>query len=121
MATGFLSSPWPPRIGALLFTAFISLFAFEAGDTQQVAQPLDFIMHLLPVGFCVLIIALAWKREWIGAAAFITLALLYAWWAMDHLQWVLLMSGPLLIIAMLYLYAWWMRRRALAATSKEKS
>ena len=121
MAATFFSTPWPARIAALLFSAFIALFAFEAGDTQQVAQPLDCLMHLLPVGCVLLIIALAWKREWIGMLAFLALALIYAWWSWDHMQWVLVMGAPLLVIAALYAYAWWSRRRATSSAHQEKA
>lgn len=115
MATTFFSSPWPARIAALLFTAFIALFAFEAGDTQQTAQPLDLMMHLLPVGCCLLIIGLAWSREWIGALLFLALCLVYGWWSRDHWQWVLAIGTPMLGIAILYAYAWRMRRRTVKA------
>lgn len=72
---------------------------------------LDVLMHLMPMLFCGLIILLAWQREWIGELVFLALALFYGWWARDHVQWILVIGGPLLLIAGLYGWAWVARKR----------
>ena len=101
---------WLPRIAAILFTLFISLFAGDAGEGE--ARMMDLLMHLLPTLFCALIIVLAWQREWLGAVVFLALFVFYAWWAWDHLQWVLLIGSPMLLIAGLYGWAWVVRKRS---------
>ena len=105
---------WLPRIVALLFTVFISLFAFDVKDEMGQVHMRDLLSHLLPTLFCVLIIIISWKREWIGTLVFFALAIVYAWWASDHVQWILLMGGPMLLLAGLYGFAWVRRKRTLA-------
>lgn len=87
---------WTPRVLALLIGLFLALFAFDA------AGGFDLLMHLAPVAVVALVVAIAWRREWIGAVAFTALALGYAFIARDHLSWVGVISGPLLAIAALY-------------------
>jgi general stress protein CsbA len=104
---------WLPRVVAILFTLFISLFALDVSEGGPVKM-LDLLMHLLPTFFCVLIILLAWRREWLGALIFLALAAVYAWWAREHMQWILLIGGPMLLLAGLYLAAWMQRKRSSA-------
>jgi hypothetical protein len=59
-------------------------------------------------------IALAWRREWVGALLFGGLALYYGITAWGHASWVLLIAGPMLLVAILYGVAW-ASRRSLAA------
>lgn len=102
---------WLPRIAAILFTAFISLFAFDVGENGGPVRMMDLLMHLLPTLFCVVIILLAWTREWLGALVFLALAILYGWWASAHVQWILLIGGPMLLLTGLYVWAWVQRKR----------
>ena len=103
---------WLPRVAAMLFTAFISLFAFDAGENGGSVRMMDFLMHLLPTLFCVVIILLAWTREWLGAMVFLALAIGYAVSASAHVQWILLIGGPMLLLTGLYVWAWVLRMRA---------
>jgi hypothetical protein len=105
---------WLPRVVAMLFTLFISLFAFDVGEGGAVKM-MDLLMHLLPTFFCVLIIILAWTHEWIGAVVFLALAAEYAWWAREHVQWILVIVGPLLLLIGSYTAAWIQRKRTTAA------
>ena len=102
---------WIPRIAATLFTLFISLFAFDTGENGGGVRMLDLLMHLLPTLFCVVVIVSAWKREWIGALVFLLLAVVYGWWASKHVDWILLIGGPLLLLTGLYTWAWVQRKR----------
>jgi hypothetical protein len=90
---------WTPRVLAILMGIFLALFAADA------TAGIDLVMHLAPVAIVVVVIAIAWRHEWIGAIAFTALALGYAVIARDHLSWVTVISGPLLAIAALYLVA----------------
>ena len=60
-------------------------------------------------------IAPAWwsgRSARLGAVVFLALFVFYAWWAWDHLQWVLLIGSPMLLIAGLYGWAWVVRKRS---------
>lgn len=87
---------WSPRVLAILVGSFLALFASDtAGRT-------DLVIHLAPVAIVAVVVAIAWRYEWIGAISFTVLAMGYGFIARDHLSWVNLISGPLLAIAMLY-------------------
>lgn len=103
---------WLPRVAAILFTLFISLFAGDADEGENGARMMDLLMHLLPTLFCVVVIVLAWQREWLGSLIFLALFVLYAWWASDHVQWILLIGSPMLLIGGLYGWAWVVRKRS---------
>jgi hypothetical protein len=92
---------------------FLALFALDAfGDGQGVMQALPgFVIGLAPAAIVLAVVALAWRREWIGAAAFTLLAMAYAVGARDHLSWIAAISGPLLAAALLYLWSWTYHRR----------
>lgn len=59
---------WLPRILAILFIAFISLFALDAFDSPQ--WFLALIMHLIPSFILVAITIVSWKHEMLGGCLF---------------------------------------------------
>lgn len=95
---------WCARIAALGAVIFFSLFAIrpEEGTEELIGR----FMHLLPALLCTALLVLSWKRPWIGMQGFIALALIYAWWARDRWDWVLAISGPLLVAAGFHAWAW---------------
>jgi general stress protein CsbA len=103
---------WAPRLLAAAVSLFLSVFAldaFDGGATFAEALP-DFLMHLIPSATLLGVVALSWRREWIGAVAFVGLAVAYAIPAYAHLSWIVTISGPLLVVGALY--AWnWMHRK----------
>ena len=98
---------WVPRALALAFTAFLSLFAFDAfeGVEGVAARAFALALHLVPSVLCLLLVAFAWKRPWIGALGFAALAAAYAGSAWSHPSWVLVISGPLALVALAYFVA----------------
>lgn len=100
---------WSPRILAILFAAFISIFALDVfGETHGFVQTaLALAIHLIPTAIVAAILIVAWQWEWVGAALFLLFAAWYAWWALPkHLDWVAIISTPLLVIAALFLAGW---------------
>ena len=106
---------WAPRIAGILVAAFLGLFALDAFDGGPLAQTLPaFLIHLVPSFLVLAVVAAAWKFEWIGAVAFVALAVLYAVMVRGRMDWIAVISGPLLIVAVLFLVSW-MRRAELHA------
>jgi|SoiMethySBSTD1v2_1073268.scaffolds.fasta_scaffold1052410_2 hypothetical protein len=104
---------WAPRLLGLAVGLFLGLFSLDAfgnGTSFSAAFP-DFLVHLIPAAIVVTVVALAWHREWIGAAVFTALAVVYAIWAREHASWIALISGPLMVTGALYAWNWrWFRK-----------
>lgn len=109
---------WSPPALSIVFIAFINLFALDVFEEQltllQTIKALT--IHLIPL--FVLIAAallLAWRWEWIGAAAYAVSGVLYfaAVICTAHpvvrpmrLIWALTIAGPALVIATLFFANW---------------
>ena len=67
---------WTPRVLSILFACFISLFALdvfvEGRPWTEILVAL--LIHLIPTYLLILVLVLAWRRPWIGAAAYFVLA-----------------------------------------------
>ena len=92
---------------------FLSVFALDAIGTGQpwLTQLGNVAMHLVPVFVLGTIVALSWRREWLGAVVFTGLALWYAWMARGHVSWIGAVSGPLLAVGLVFFWSWRHRRR----------
>lgn len=99
---------WAPRalgLALCLLPAVLALDAFEAARPFGEAA-IDFLIHLAPAGLVLAVVALSWRREWIGGVGFVALAVAYALMADFRLDWVLVISGPLLLLGGLLLWNW---------------
>ena len=109
---------WTPRILCLLFAAFISLFALDVFGENHGFWPttLALLMHLLPTGFLLLVLALSWRWEWIGGVLFPALGGVYlvAFWGRFHWSVYLLIAGPLFLLGTLFLLSWRQRKASLS-------
>ncbi len=93
---------WTPRVLGILVALFIGAFALDA-----VGEGLGpFLIHLTPAVLLALIVVLAWRWAWIGALAFIGLAVLYAANTLNRPDWIAVISGPLLLVGLLFLWSW---------------
>jgi hypothetical protein len=99
---------WVPRIAGLLVATFLALFALDAfNETSSFVGALPtFAIHLIPSLLVLMVVAIAWRFEWIGAIAFIALAVLYAVMARGRLDWIAVISGPLVLVGVLFLVSW---------------
>ena len=105
---------WAPRVLGILFAAFISLFAFDvfsegSGFWETV---LALLMHLVPTAVILVLLAIAWRWEWVGAVVFTALGVLYlvVAWGKFPLVAYLTISGPLFLMAGLFLANWVLRK-----------
>ena len=104
---------WSPRILGTLVSVLLGMFALDAfGPEKPILEAVpDFFIHLIPALTVLGLVVLSWRREWVGGLACIALAVLYALSVGSrHADWVLLISGPLLIVGALFLWSWQHRR-----------
>jgi hypothetical protein len=103
---------WSPRIIGILVSLFIGMFALDAfseGKPFLHALP-DFLIHLSPAFVLLTIVGASFRWPWIGAVAFICLAAVYAMtMSKGRLDWMLTISGPLLVVGALFLWSWFER------------
>lgn len=99
---------WAPRVLGILVALFVGIFALDALSEGLAALTL----HLLPSLLLLGIVALAWRREWFGGAAFLALAAGYMSIAAARPTWVLAISGPLALVGVLFLVSWHFRNVA---------
>ena len=99
---------WAPRVFAIGSGLFLSVFALDAfapGKPLTEAVP-DVLLHLTPTAVVFTAVALAWRRDGVGALTFLTLAVLYILTASSRVDWLLVIAGPLLTTGLLYLWNW---------------
>ena len=89
--------------------AFLAVFALDAGapGTPWPQRAADVLVHLLPAILVVVVLALSWRRQWIGGFAFVALAVAYAVMVRFRLDWIAVISGPLLLVGMLFFWSRW--------------
>lgn len=99
---------WSARILGIAVCVFLGAFALDAWEPgKPVARTAaDFLVHLLPSAILLTIVAMSWRRPWIGGVAFLVLAVVYAAIVGFRVDWVLAISGPLLIVGLLFLWSW---------------
>jgi lysylphosphatidylglycerol synthetase-like protein (DUF2156 family) len=104
---------WTPRLLALAFAAFTAVFALDVFEGLGFWKTvLALLIHLLPTAILLIVAALAWRWEWIGAAAFAALGVAYlVLMAGRHLHWSVyaIMSGPMFLLAILFGVGWLLR------------
>jgi hypothetical protein len=99
---------WSPRVLGILVSAFIGMFALDAfSGGKPILQALpDFIVHLIPAFVLLGLVVVSFRQPWIGAVAFIGLAVAYAvTMSKGRLDWMLAISGPLLVVGALFLWS----------------
>ena len=103
---------WTPRVLGILLSLFIGMFALDAfSDRKPFVRALaDFGMHLVPALIVLAIAIASFKREWIGGLAFTGLAVVYALtMSRGRVDWMVAISGPLLLVGVLFLVSWFRR------------
>jgi len=101
---------WAPRILCILFAVFVSLFALDVfgEDYGFWGTILALLMHLIPTGVILIVLAISWRWEWVGGILFIALGVLYLVmsWGRFHWSAYLVISGPLFLVGALFLINW---------------
>jgi hypothetical protein len=101
---------WTPRILCILFAIFLSLFSLDVFDEGLGFWEtiLALLIHLIPVYIVVIILAITWRWEWVGAILFNVFAVIYVAWAWGRFHWsaYVTISGPLVLVGVLFLFNW---------------
>jgi hypothetical protein len=101
---------WFPRVLCIGFALFLSVFALDVFDEHLTfwRTVLALLLHLAPSLFLLLILLVAWKREWIGAIAYIGFAGLYLGVVGRAAPWSvsLMVGGPPLVVGLLFIANW---------------
>jgi hypothetical protein len=105
---------WAPRVLGIALTLFIAMFALDSfGEGKSIWRALgDFAIHLIPAFVMLAVVVASWRRPWIGGLVFIVLAVLYAMSVPSRPDWILVISGPLIVVGFLFLWSWWTSRVA---------
>lgn len=88
---------WSPRILAILFIAFISMFALDV--FTEPSWPLALLMHLLPSVVLIILTILSWKKNFAGAIIFFVFGLFTTWFTHFESPVVVI---PIFIISILF-------------------
>ena len=114
---GFLL--WAPRILTIAFAAFLSIFALDVfGEGHGFWRTAgELLLHLIPTFLILLILAVAWRREWLGALLFIAIAALYVVTSRGRfpISVYFAIAGPVTIAAIIFLVSWKYRSRLRAS------
>ena len=106
---------WTPRVLCILFAVFVSLFALDVfGEGYGFwGTILALLMHLIPTGVILIVLAISWRWEWVGGILFIALGVVYlvTSWGRFHWSAYLAISGPLFLVGVLFLINWLYRAR----------
>lgn len=106
---------WTPRILAMLYIAFLSMFALDVFSEEhgfwRILGALS--LHLIPAIVLIVVLILAWRWEWIGATLFAAAGVLYVASVLGRpvapaikMNWILTIAGPTFLLAALFLANW---------------
>jgi len=70
---------WVPRILTIIFILFFSLFALDAftGNARFLEKILEFLIHLIPSFFLLILLIISWKQPLIIGYVFIILGIVF--------------------------------------------
>ena len=101
---------WAPRTLGIIITVFISLFALDVfGEGKGFwGTTLALLIHLIPTGLVLILLAVSWRWEWVGAIVFVALGVLYVILFWGRFVWYTyaFISGPLFLVGVLFLLNW---------------
>jgi len=103
-----------PRILAIFFIFFISIFAFDVFDMEgSLLQKIGgFLIHLIPTYILIVVFLIARKWEILGGVAYIFLGLLYIFIfrGQDVIAYIIL-SGSLFLIGILFILDGYLKKK----------
>ncbi|MGE5397992.1 MAG: hypothetical protein ACM3MK_10715 [Chitinophagales bacterium] len=115
---GSAALTWIPRVLAMMFIIFISLFAFDTFSNGEplVRSLIGFLIHLIPSFVLLIILVISWKRPIVGGCIFIFtgIALAIFWGTYKDLTRFLLLSLPVLVTGIMFIISHYSRNEIIA-------
>ena len=124
MKTVFKILHWTPRIICILAILLVSMFAFDAFESDQSIwqQISGFLIHLIPTYILVAFLIVAWKWELIGGVLFSLIGLGFAPFIyqhnyhMNHSVWmslgiILMINFPFIVVGALFMVNHFMKKK----------
>ena len=114
---------WTPRIVSIAFIVFLALFSLDVITPEATPWQIlgGLVMHNIPVFILIIVLVIAWKREYVVAFAFAFAGLLYLllmlvsairnpleWYALSY---SVIIAGPAFGIAVLFYLNWKKKNR----------
>jgi len=114
---------WAPRILAILFVLFLTLFSLDVleGNYGFWGTIVGLLMHNIPAIILLIVLIISWKHEIVGGISFILAGVVYIalilktaivngfeWY---YLFWVVQISGIAFLIGILFLVGWLRKRK----------
>ena len=99
---------WSARVLGIVVALFLATFALDAfGEGRgTLRSALALLLHLVPTLLLLAVVAVAWRRAWVGAVVFLGLAVVYAAMVPRRPDWVLVIGGPLALVGVLFALSW---------------
>jgi len=105
---------WSPRLLAILFTIFISLFALDVfSEYEEIPKIiLALLIHLIPTFVLLAALVIAWKWGHIGGFIFIALGFLYIImsWGKGSVFTFIIISGPSFLVGLLFMIDYYVKK-----------
>ncbi len=102
---------WAPRVLAIVFILFISLFALDAfgGEESFGMQLLGFLIHLAPSFILAILLVFSWNRPCLGACTFGVATLAFCLWFRTYTRWPSFVgiTVPMIVVSLLFALAYW--------------
>ena len=109
---------WIPRSIAILFAAFISVFAFDAfGEKHSsLAEMAGFLIHLVPALVVVVSLIIAWRFRLVGGLLFVIVGIASALFFKTYssIGTFCMLSVPLFLIGAMFVASYSLKRSDIA-------
>jgi hypothetical protein len=109
---------WAPRILAMLFILFLTLFSLDIVSPELSFQQIviGLFIHNIPPLILLIVLLISWKREIVGGIIFTLAGIFYITNILIHgsrsqfepymLSYSLIIAGPALLIGILFIVNW---------------
>lgn len=98
---------WVPRVLAIIFILFISLFAFDtfSGEAPFVQELGGFLIHLIPSFILIITLIISWRKPLIAGTIFVLLGLVFTFYFRTYEVFLnfLIVSFPLVLAGVLFI------------------